>query len=326
MAGGVGMISVVCPFYNEEAILEGSVRLMLRNLASLEGEWELLIVDDGSRDGSLGIARGLERESANLRVLGYAVNRGRGYAIRHGAAAARGELLITTEIDSSWGDDIVHRLVAALEQRPDVDIVIASPHLPGGGYKNVPLHRVFLSTFGNYVIRGGLTYGVTMNTGMTRGYRRERFLALPLYEDEKEMHLEVVNKALAFGYRISEIPCVLEWRTKQLVKKPGAGRRSAFKLGRLIRTHALFSLLAAPFRYLFALSGVVGLVALGFLVASVVNLLRGEVAVYLFLSSLLLGLFTLLLFGIAVLAQQGRALQRDLWRVQSGLPRDRSGR
>lgn len=76
------MISVVCPFYNEEAILEASVRLMLKNLESLPDEWELLIVNDGSRDRSLDIAQQLARENSRLRVLSYTPNRGRGYAIR----------------------------------------------------------------------------------------------------------------------------------------------------------------------------------------------------------------------------------------------------
>jgi hypothetical protein len=51
----------------------------------------------------------------------------------------------------------------------------------------------------------------------------------------------------------------------------------------------------------------------------VVNLLAHRVAVYLFLSSLLIGVFAFLVFGIGVLAQQGRALQRDLWRLRSEL-------
>ena len=205
------MISVVCPFYNEASILDAAVRSMLENLRSLDEEWELIIVNDGSTDGSLEIAQAFQADEPRLQGLTYPINRGRGYAIRTGAAAARGELIVTTKIDSSWGDDIVHRLVAELHARPDADIVVASPNLPGGRYKNVPIKRVFFSKYGNLIIRAGLRYSVTMNTGMTRGYRAEKFRALPLEEDEKEMHLEVINKALAFGYRIYEIPATLEW-------------------------------------------------------------------------------------------------------------------
>lgn len=313
------MISVVCPFFNEEAIIEASVRLMLLNLAELPEEWELIIVDDGSRDRSLALARALEAQSPQLRVLSYAVNRGRGYAIRTGVAQARGDIVITTEIDSSWSDDIASRIAAELRRRPEVDIVIASPHLPGGGYRNVPLWRVWLSSVGNYVIRSGLSYSVTMNTGMTRGYRREKFLALPLDEDEKEMHLEIVSKAIALGYRICEIPAVLEWKTGKLAGGPGHKRKSSSVSSRLVGTHLLFSLLAAPFRYIYVVAALLAGVASIFFALSVVNLLTNRVAVYFFLSSLLIGVLAFLIFGIGVLAQQGRALQRDLWKLRSEL-------
>ncbi|MBM4094950.1 MAG: glycosyltransferase family 2 protein, partial [Planctomycetes bacterium] len=138
------MISIVSPFYNEKAILEASVRLMLKNLAALDEDWELIVVNDGSTDGSPEIARRLAAGNDRLKVVSYTPNRGRGYAIRTGVGEARGEIVVTTEIDSSWGDDIVPRIVATFRARPDADIVIASPHMPGGGYRNVPRLRVFL--------------------------------------------------------------------------------------------------------------------------------------------------------------------------------------
>jgi hypothetical protein len=228
-------------------------------------------------------------------------------------------VLITTEIDSSWGDDIVRRLVDATRARPDADIVIASPHLPGGGYKNVPWLRVLLSKFGNWVIRSGLTYNVTMNTGMTRAYKLDRFLALPLDEDEKEMHIEVINKALAFGYTIIEIPAVLEWKDHRLAATPGSRRKSSAKLNKLIHSHMLFSLLAAPFRYMYVAAGIVLLVAVGFMGWAVANLAKGEPSVFLVIIALALFIVFFLIFGIGVLAQQGRAIQRELWRLRSEL-------
>ncbi|MFB3883646.1 MAG: glycosyltransferase family 2 protein [Thermodesulfobacteriota bacterium] len=311
------MISIVSPFYNEEVIIEDSVHLMLQNLESLSDEWELIIVDDGSVDHSLQIARRLEQNFPKLRVLSYLGNRGRGYALRFGVAQARGDIVITTEIDSSWGNDIVHRIVAEFKKRPDADIIIASPHLHGGGYRNVPVKRVLLSTLGNYIIRSGLTYSVTMNTGMTRGYRREKFLALPLDEDDKEMHLEIVNKALAFGYRIYEIPAVLEWKEYKLSIVLGKKRKSSSNINKLIQTHILFSLLAAPFRYIYLISILLGLLSFGLFVWAFINLLTPDPSIYLFLSSLLIALFAFLIFGIGILSQQGRALQRELWRVRS---------
>ena len=313
------MISVVCPFYNEESIIEGAVRLMLDNLSRLDDDWELIIVNDGSKDTSPRIARELEMANEKLRVVSYSRNRGRGYAIRKGVEEANGDLVVTTEIDSSWGDDIVERILEKFRETPDADIVIASPHLPGGGYRNVPAFRTLLSTLGNYVIRAGLTYDVTMNTGMTRGYKREKFLQLPLDEDEKEMHLEIVNKALSFGYRIVEIPAILEWRDKKLTAPKAKTRKSSAKINKLIRTHVLFSLLAAPFRYLYVVAALVGVLSAGFFSLAVINLFTDVPSIYFLLVAMMLGMFAVLTFGIGILAQQGRTLVREMWRMRSEL-------
>jgi dolichol-phosphate mannosyltransferase len=312
------MITIVSPFRNEELIIEASVRRMMANLESLDDEWEYIIVDDGSTDTSLHKARELERQFSRLRVLSYPTGRGRGHAIRFGIAQARGEIIVTTEIDSSWGDEIVASIVNEFQRRPDADIIIASPHLAGGGYRNVPANRVFLSTLGNYIIRAGLTNSVTMNTGMTRGYRRECFLTLPLDEDDKEMHLEIIAKAQAFGLRIYEIPAVLEWQNHES-REPAAPRKSSANVNKLIRTHTLFALLAAPFRYIYLVSGGIAVIALGFFIWSVINLLTHRISIYLFLSAIVLGTLSFLIFGLGVLAQQGRAFQRDLWRLRREL-------
>ena len=84
------------------------------------------------------------------------------------------------------------------------------------------------------------------------------------------------------------------------------------------------SVLAAPFRYLYAGSVLLVLLGLLFVGWAVVNLFTPAPSIYVLLIGLLLWLFSALFFGVAVLAQQGRMLQRDLWRVQSALLADRA--
>jgi len=312
-------ISVVCPSFNEALIIDASVGLMLDNLRnSLDEPWELIVVDDGSTDDTLARLRSLATTRPELRVVTYAPNRGRGYAIRQGVLSARGEVVVTTEVDCSWGETIVRELVAALRAEPGIDIVVASPHLRGGGYENVPMNRVLLSKLGNRVLRAGISYGVTMYTGMTRAYRRESFRRLlPLREDEKEQHLEILNVALALGMRIVEIPAVLAWKEHRLTRDPTKKRKSSAKILKLIRTHLVFSLVAAPFRFLYPVAGlllVAGLVLLGFATARVV--LGIMPAVYLALAGLLAILIALVVFGVGLLTQQNRALMTELWRLQ----------
>jgi dolichol-phosphate mannosyltransferase len=308
-------VSVVCPFYNESGIIGQAIAQLLEQLRTLPGEWELIVVNDGSTDGSEEIAGDLASRTDRLRVLGYPRNRGRGYALRTGIAAARGEIIVTTEIDLSWGEHIVHDLVRAMQESPGTDVIVASPHLPGGGYRNVPAKRVWLSKVGNLVIRAMVSNAATMNTGMTRAYRRELIQSLPLSEDGKEFHLEVILKATAFGARLREIPALLEWKE---YKHQGqrVNRKSSSRVRRLIVSHSLFSLFAHPVRYVLALSLLSLGLGGGFLIYAVLLYARHEVSAYVALLSVSLVILGIVLFVMSVVLQQGWMIQRELWSMQ----------
>jgi glycosyltransferase involved in cell wall biosynthesis len=313
-------ISVVSPFYNESGIIRESVLGMLRQLESLDGEWELIVVNDGSTDDSAGIVREIAANNKRLRLIEYPINRGRGYALRTGINSAQGDIIVTTEIDLSWGQAIVNELVEAMHNWPEADIVVASPHLPGGRYKNVPLKRVLWSKLGNKVIRACMSNVVTMNTGMTRAYRREVIRSLPLTEEGKEFHLEVILKAKSLGYRIREIPAVLEWKDYKISGQK-VRRKSSSKINKLVVSHSLFSIFANPVRYVWGLSLVFLLGGGAMFVWSVILFLRHEVAAFVALTSFSMLLIAMLLFVMGVLLRQGNMAQRELWLVQQSLRR-----
>ena len=315
-------VSVVCPFYNEALIIETAIRRLLLQLESLDAEWELIVVNDGSTDESEQIARSID--SPRLTVLGYPHNRGRGRALRTGIAAARGDIVVTTEIDLSWGDTIVHDLVSKMRRDPSVDIVVASPHRLGGGYLNVPARRVWISRFGNLVIRTLMTNTVTMNTGMTRAYRRQLIQSLPLAEDGKEFHLEVILKATAFGARIVEIPATLEWKE---YKHQGQRlkRESSTRMRKNIISHSLFSVFAHPVRYVLGLSAFTSALGLIAFFGAVTAYLMHAVAAFLALLSVSLIILGLVFFMMAVILQQGWMIQKELWTLQRALKTEAIG-
>lgn len=312
-------VSVVCPFYNEEAIIENAIRGMVAALGQLDCEWELIVVNDGSRDASFRLAENAADNHPRVRVVGYADNRGRGYALRYGVGIASGDIVITTEIDLSWGDDIVGRFVEAFAEHPDADMIVASPNLPGGGYRHVPAKRVFLSRLGNRIIRAGQSESMTMYTGMTRAYRRESFNSLPIDEDEKEFHLEVAQKAQAFGFKIYEIPCVLEWKDHRLAKKGAPKRKSSSRIRKLVRTHMAFAAVAAPFRYILPVSAGIVFVSLVFLTLAVINLLNQRPSAFLLITGLVVFLIAFVAFAVGMLSYQSQLIQHDLWRIRREL-------
>jgi len=320
-------VSVVCPFYNEaEGIVDAALG-MIDSLVEQFDDWELILVNDGSTDDSLQIlTNALNKETHEcVRVISHPRNQGRGRALKSGIDVAGGDIIVTTEADGSWGTDIVRRLVDELEAKPEIDFVIASPHLLGGGLKNVPFWRSFLTRIGNRLISLFFERGITMNTGMTRAYRRKVIQPLVTSENGKEFHLEVLLKLSALGFKAGEIPATITWPEKRVRKK--STRKSSINITKTIGTHLRFLAIAQPMRY-FAYVAILSLImGIGFMVAAIVMLLLGKVSVFFGLLSLMMYLFCLLCIGFSVVFVLLREILRETWmhdypgqRLPSALP------
>ena len=95
-------ISIIIPAYNEERRLPATLRQVIAYVR--RGGWvfaEILVVDDGSTDGTVQVAESMRAEYADLRVLRNPGNRGKGYAVRHGMLECRGEWALFTDADLS---------------------------------------------------------------------------------------------------------------------------------------------------------------------------------------------------------------------------------
>ena len=119
--------------------------------------------------------------------------------MRTGFQEATGDIIVTTEADLSWGAEVIGAMLDALERDPRLDAVFASPHLPGGGYRNVPWHRILLSRLGNRFLRTLYPSSISMTTGMTRAYRAEAIHGHRFVRDGKELHLEIAHRLMALG-------------------------------------------------------------------------------------------------------------------------------
>jgi cellulose synthase/poly-beta-1,6-N-acetylglucosamine synthase-like glycosyltransferase len=305
------VVSIVSPMYNEAARIAEAVRVMRASLELLGLPWEFILVNDGSLDDSLALARQAAGDDPRVHIITYEKNRGRGYALRQGFAAARGEFIVATEADLSWGTDIVHRLLAACRQG-GVDMVVASPHAEGGGLVNVPPYRAFLTQFGNVLLRRLMPGGLTMYTGMTRAFRRHVLDAMDLESDGKELHLEIVSKAYALGFTMAEIPATLAWSPQRRQEK----RR--FRAGRVIISHVLHGLGESPMLLFGWLGGLLlGLGTVGLIVWLIAGLLCGSwptIALPLLAAMAIAGGIQSLLIGL--LATHVRDLRRMGYHIQ----------
>lgn len=306
--------------FNEGSQIRKNIQSSLEVLKDLGESWELIIVDDGSTDDSKKQAEETMALTSHAQVLSYFPNRGRGFALRKGFQAAKGDFVIATESDLSWGADCIKRILSELKSSK-ADVVIVSPFLNGGGFRNVPLQRRLLSAVGNKILTFGLPGGLTMVTGMTRGYRRELLDRVLLQMDDKEIHLEILSKLIALGARIREIPGTITWSRHDKKKSSRKGRS---KTRQWIVSHLYFSFAEAPLHFLGMLSlfflllsgaGIVTIIVLKFLGFS---LLRIPYFPHYVMISLLIGI---MIFIFSLISSQIKNLQGELLRIYAEIAR-----
>src|SRR3954452_18468469 len=97
------LTSLIFPVYNAAALVRATWERVRAFLAEAPGSWEVLFVCDGCRDDTESALRELTRGAGErVRVLGYGRNRGKGYAVRHGLQAARGQWRLFTDVDLAY--------------------------------------------------------------------------------------------------------------------------------------------------------------------------------------------------------------------------------
>jgi len=107
-------ISIVIPAYNEEKRLPATLETVLAYVRGKQFPFaEILLVDDGSEDGTVGLAEKWQRDHPSIRLLKNPGNRGKGYSIRHGMLEARGEWILFTDADLSSPVTELDKLFAA---------------------------------------------------------------------------------------------------------------------------------------------------------------------------------------------------------------------
>jgi dolichyl-phosphate beta-glucosyltransferase len=118
-------LTILIPAYNEALRIRATLDKIFSYLASKNYAWELIIVDDGSNDGTAALLAGLAAENSCARVLHNESNRGKGFSVRRGALEARGEYILFTDADLSSPIEESERLFEAL-QSAQADAAIGS--------------------------------------------------------------------------------------------------------------------------------------------------------------------------------------------------------
>jgi len=252
------LASIVLPAYDEAAILRDHVVLLLEYLKSLRRRYrfEIIIVNDGSRDRTGAIAEELADEYDGIRVFSHRRNFGLGQALKTGFGQCRGQYVVVLDIDLSYGPEHVGLLLDRITTT-GARMVLASPYMRGGRVVDVPWLRLFFSRIANRFLARASGQRIRTMTCMVRAIDGRFLRSLHLRSTGMDVMPEMIHKAKLLRASIEEIPAELNWQRQNRV---GGKRRSSLRVFRQILGTTASGFILRPFTFLL----VPGLLLLGF--------------------------------------------------------------
>lgn len=213
-------LSVVVPAFNEQRRIGHSISAMREYLDTTARTWELIVVDDGSTDGTAGVVRALVDVDPRIRTIRLRCNRGKGYAVRVGVLASRGTDVLISDADLSTPIVEVEKLWAAGQEAV---AVIGSRALPGSHIEaRQDRLRRLLGRLGNRYIRA---LAVPRIRDTQCGFKLLRGQAARALLGRTRLNgwgidVEILHLCTRFGWPIVEVP--VRWR-----HRPGSKLRPA---------------------------------------------------------------------------------------------------
>jgi dolichol-phosphate mannosyltransferase len=220
---------MVVPTYNEA----GNIAWIVGRLRAAQPDVDVLVVDDGSPDGTGQIADELAAADPTVSVVHRTEKAGLGAAYLHGfrVALERGyDVIGEMDADGSHQPEQLHRLLGALA---DADLVIGSRWVPGGSVVNWPLHRKALSVGGNIYARLALGIPVRDVTAGYRVFRRTTLEKIDLGTVRSTGYVfqtDLAYRTLTQGLRLTEVPIEFIERERGDSKMSGQVARESLQL------------------------------------------------------------------------------------------------
>jgi len=198
-------LSVVIPAHNEAEVIEPTLRGLIAQLGSAGIDFEIVVVDDASRDGTGDVVRRVAEEEPRVRLVRNEAPNGFGFAVRTGLEAFTGDSVAIVMADGS--DDprdvvLYHRVLEA-----GYDCAFGSRFMPGASVHDYPKFKLLMNRVVNTGIRALFRHGYNDTTNAFKAYRREVIENLrPLLSHHFNMTVELPLKAITRGFSYAIVP------------------------------------------------------------------------------------------------------------------------
>jgi dolichyl-phosphate beta-glucosyltransferase len=206
----IPFLSVIVPAYNEEKRIGDSLTFLLAYLQKQTYTWEMIVVDDGSRDKTVQVIESRIQGIDHARLIACQPNRGKGFAVRQGMLVSTGERVIFTDADLSTPVTEIENALAHLDH--DCDLVIGSRAIAGSAIARYqPLYRRMGSRIFNFLRDGIVGVDISRFKDTQCGFKA--FHGAVAHDLFNRMSIngfmfdvEMLYIALKLGYRIGEMP------------------------------------------------------------------------------------------------------------------------
>ena len=210
-------LSIVVPCYNEEERLPRTIEQIERYLEGKDLSYELILVDDGSTDGTRLIMDAAAERNRFVRLEALPRNRGKGRALAEGVAVARGSRILVTDADLSTPIEEIEKLRAEVDK--GAGVAIASRAVRGSRVEiSQPIYRVLMGKAFNLLVQAVLLPGIWDTQCGFKLFRADvaHDAFANLTTDGFGYDPEVLYRAKKRGVRIAEVPVV--WRNSAPTK------------------------------------------------------------------------------------------------------------
>ena len=233
--------SIVLAAFNEgdtlRVVLE---RVVATLMADRSFDWELIVVDDGSSDGTPRVLKEFSAARPGvLRIVTHPVNRGLVAAMKTGAEAALNATVVYLDADLSYEPEIAGRLMRA-KTTTGADVAIASPYMRGGRVANVPLDRLVASRGANWILSRCAGGRLRTFTGMVRAYDTALLRELFSKTVIGEFNTWAIAACIESGRRIVEVPAALVWPRERFEAPSRISPRKLLERAKLVLVTAKY--------------------------------------------------------------------------------------
>jgi len=220
-------LSIVIPAYNEAQRILPSLERLFAYMEVHHPSYEVLLVDDGSTDGTATVVQQRFGDRPALRLLSYGGNRGKGYAVRFGGTHTTGDVVLFSDADFSTPIEEVEKMLPLLEQ--GYDMVIGSRAIAGAEIRtHQPFYREVSGKLFNLLVRLLVAPEFHDTQCGFKCYRPEPMLPVLQRQqiDGFAFDVEMIALARAAGLKVAEVPVV--WINSPTSKVGLAGGLAAF--------------------------------------------------------------------------------------------------